>query len=59
MQKHIMSSFLQLRATTPYEIMLAEIGLYSLELGAMRMLILNIQRVDEIYNQQLPNKIRK
>lgn len=59
MQKHIMSSFLQLRATTPYEIMLAEIGLYSLDLGAMRMLILNIQRVAEMDDQQPPNKISK
>ena len=59
MQKHIMSSFLQLRETTPYEIMLVEIGLYSLDLGAMRMLILNIQRVAEMDDQQPPNKISK
>ena len=59
MQKHIMSSFLQLRETNPYEIMLAEMGLYSLDLGATRMLILNIQRVAKMDDQQPPNKISK
>ena len=47
------------RETTPSEIMLEETGLYSLDLGAMRMLILNIQRVAEMDNQQPPNKISK
>ena len=51
-QKQLITSNLKVKATIPYEILLAEVGAFSLEAAAITKLISYIKRVENMENQR-------
>jgi hypothetical protein len=58
-QKHMVTSFLRIKPSTPYEIMLVETRLQSLELEVIRRLFLYRQKATRIENKRIPNQLSK
>lgn len=58
-RKPLITSILRLKKSTPYEILLAETGLYSIELEPLRTLIMYIQRVTAMDSDRILIKSAK
>jgi hypothetical protein len=53
----MLTTFLRIKTTTPYEILLAETGLYLVELETRRKLILYRQKMRDVDSKRVPSMI--
>lgn len=57
-KKYIIINFLKIKATTPYEIILAEVGMFPLEATAMTKLLCYLKKIEIMKNNIWPRVAR-